>query len=203
LLNMVVLRRRRRRGSGRWLRRRREVGLGGRSARSRDGHPRDAYLLLRRWGLRRRWREDVGRWMLLGRRQLLGRRRELVLLRWWGLLSRRWRRQRRRRLVGGVEEAVPDVDVVVEVVEVVVVAIVLVDILDRGDGLVAVEGRVAVGVHGGGRATSRVRVFRIRVDGGRRAGGEMQVELGLKWTLLARALWGPAVGDRRGGRGNR
>jgi hypothetical protein len=105
--------------------------------------------------------------------------------------------------VGGVEEAVPDVDVVVEVVEVVVVAIVLVDILDRGDGLVAVEGRVAVGVHGGGRATSRVRVFRIRVDGGRRAGGEMQVELGLKWTLLARALWGPAVGDRRGGRGNR
>lgn len=155
LLNLVVLRRRRR-GRGRRLRRRREVVLGGRYARSRDGHPRDAYLLLRRWDLRRRWREGVGRRMQLLRRRLLGRRRELlllvlVLLRRRGLLSRR---RRRRRLVGGVEEAVSDVDVVVEVVEVVVVAVVLVDVLDRGDGLVAVERRVAVGVHGGGRAVS-------------------------------------------------
>ena len=72
--------------------------------------------------------------------------------------------------MGGVEEAVPDVDVVVEVVEVVVVAVVLVDVLDRGDGLVAVERRVAVGVHGGSRAMSRVRVFRIRVGGGKGSG---------------------------------
>jgi hypothetical protein len=150
LLNLVVLRRRRR-GRGRRLRRRREVVLGGRYARSRDGHPRDAYLLLRRWDLRRRWREGVSRRMQLLRRRLLGRRRELLLLRRRGLLSRR---RRRRRLVGGVEEAVSDVDVVVEVVEVVVVAVVLVDVLDRGDGLVAVERRVAVGVHGGGRAVS-------------------------------------------------
>jgi len=128
---------------------RREVGLGGRYARSRTGHPWDAYLLLllRGWGLWRRRREGVGRWMLL--RLLLGRRRQLlllvlVLLRRRGLLGRR-----RRRLVGGVEEAVADVDVVVEVVEVVVVAVVLVDVLDGGDGLAAVERRVAVGVHGG------------------------------------------------------
>lgn len=50
-----------------------------------------------------------------------------------------------------LEEAVPDVDVVVEVVVVVVVAVVLVDVLDGGDGLVAVERAVAVGIHGGGR----------------------------------------------------
>ena len=68
--------------------------------------------------------------------------------------------------MGGVEEAVADVDVVVEVVEVVVVAVVLVDVLDGGDGLAAVERRVAVGIHGGARASSRVRVFRIRVGGG-------------------------------------
>jgi hypothetical protein len=49
-----------------------------------------------------------------------------------------------------VEEAVPDVDVVVEVVVVVVVAVVLVDVLDGGDGLLPVEGAVPVGIHGGG-----------------------------------------------------
>lgn len=80
--------------------------------------------------------------------------------------------------MGGVEEAVADVDVVVEVVEVVVVAVVLVDVLYGGDSLAAVERRVAVGVHGGGgRASSRVRVFRIRVGGGR------GTEMGLfSWT---------------------
>lgn len=59
-----------------------------------------------------------------------------------------------------MEEAVADVDVVVEVVEVVVVAVVLVHVLDGGDGLVTVERGVAVGLHGWvvGEA-SRVRVF--------------------------------------------
>jgi hypothetical protein len=165
LLNLVVLRQRRR--SDRRLRWRGEVGLGGGYPRSRTGHPGDAYLLLRRWGLRRRRREGVGRWMLL--RLRLGRWRKLLLRLVLVLLRRRCllgRRRWGRRLVGGVEEAVADVDVVVEVVEVVVVAVVLVDVLDGGDGLAAVERRVAVGIHGGGRASSRVRVFRIRVDGG-------------------------------------
>lgn len=75
-----------------------------------------------------------------------------------------------------MEEAVADVDVVVEVVEVVVVAVVLVHVLDGGDGLVTVERGVAVGLHGWvvGEA-SRVRVFsRARVCGGgwRRGGGQ-------------------------------
>lgn len=49
-----------------------------------------------------------------------------------------------------MEEAVPDVDVVVEVVVVIVVAVVLVDVLHGGDGLLPVEGAVPVGIHGGG-----------------------------------------------------
>jgi hypothetical protein len=72
------------------------------------------------------------------RRRRLGLGRELFLL----LL-------RRRRRVGCVEEAVANVDVVVEVVEVVVVAVVLVDVLNGGDGLAPVEAGVAVGIHDG------------------------------------------------------
>lgn len=177
VLNLVVLRQRRP-GSRRRLRWRREVGLGRRYARGRNGHPWDAYLLLRGWDLRWRRREGVCRWMLL--RLRLGRWRQLLLL-VLILLRRRdllGRRRWRWLLVGGVEEAVADVDVVVEVVEVVVVAVVLVDVLYGGDSLAAVERRVAVGVHGGGgRASSRVRVFRIRVGGGR------GTEMGLfSWT---------------------
>lgn len=50
--------------------------------------------------------------------------------------------------MGVAEEAVADVDVVVELVEIVVLAVVLVDVLHGGDGLVPVERRVAVAVHG-------------------------------------------------------
>jgi hypothetical protein len=91
------------------------------------------YLLLLGRPRRRRRREAV-------RRRRLGWGRELFLL----LLHRR-----RRRRVGCVEEAVANVDVVVEVVEVVVVTIVLVDVLNGGDGLAPVEAGVAVGIHDG------------------------------------------------------
>lgn len=153
----LVMRRRRRRGGHRWLRLRREVdrvgpvGNGG-GEDSRDA--RDVHLL--RLPLRRRRRERRGRLKLLLLMLLLRRR-------WWRLQRRRLLRNRRRllllrrrgrglgRRVRRLEEAVPDVDVVVEVVVVVVVAVVLVDVLDGGDGLVAVERAVAVGIHGGGR----------------------------------------------------
>jgi len=71
---------------------------------------------------------------------------------WRGLvlLGRQRRRLGRGRGLGGVEEAVPDVDVVVEVVVVVVVSVVLVDVLHGGDSLLPVEGTVPVGIHGGG-----------------------------------------------------
>lgn len=146
-LDLVVGRRRRCRGDGR-LRRRREMGrVGAVLDGGRDGRdPRDVDLLRvphrrRRRGKReRRGRQNL--LLLLRRGRLL--RGELVLL----------GGQRRRRGLdgglGGVEEAVPDVDVVVEVVVVVVVAVVLVDVLHGGDGLLPVEGAVPVGIHGGG-----------------------------------------------------
>jgi len=97
----------------------------------------------------RRRRELLLLWLMVVV-QLRGRRRELlllllllllvvILLRGRGVLGRR---------VGVAEEAVADVDVVVELVEIVVLAVVLVDVLHGGDGLVPVERRVAIGVHG-------------------------------------------------------
>jgi hypothetical protein len=86
--------------------------------------------------LRGRWRE------LLVVILLRGRWRELLLVVVVILL-----RGRRRRM-GVAEEDVADVDVVVELVEIVVLAVVLVDVLHGGDGLVPVERRVAVSVHG-------------------------------------------------------
>lgn len=50
--------------------------------------------------------------------------------------------------MGIAEEAVADVDVVVELVEIVVLAVVLVDVLHGGDSLVPVERRATVAVHG-------------------------------------------------------
>ena len=89
---------------------------------------------------------------------LRGRWRELLLLLVVILLRGRWREllvvvvvillRGRRRRMGVAEEAVADVDVVVELVEIVVLAVVLVDVLHGGDGLVPVERRVAVAVHG-------------------------------------------------------
>lgn len=201
LLDLVLLRRQRRRGG-----RRREIGLRWRVIRSRGGHARDVHLLLlRRRRLRERRRRGqrvLGRWLLL-----LGRRREL-LGRWLLLWQRRRQRRRRellgRRGLGGggvVEEAVADVDVVVEVVEVVVVAVVLVHVLDGGDGLVTVERGVAVGLHGWvvGEA-SRVRVFsRARVCGGgwRRGGGqncEFESDLGDLDQDSGGRTWAPQYG---------
>lgn len=152
LLDLMVLRRR---GGGPG--RRREIWLGRRLTRTRRCHSRRVPLLLGR-GVRR---ERVGRELLRLRQrrrrellllwlmvvvQLRGRRRELlllllvvILLRGRGVLGRR---------VGVAEEAVADVDVVVELVEIVVLAVVLVDVLHGGDGLVPVERRVAIGVHG-------------------------------------------------------
>jgi hypothetical protein len=89
------------------------------------------------------------------RRRRLGRGRELFLL----LLRRR---------VGCVEEAVANVDVVVEVVEVVVVAVVLVDVLNGGDGLAPVEAGIAVGIHD----------------------GELALGLGFSWSGWSRGGWG-------------
>lgn len=145
-LDLVVGRRRWRRGDGR-LRRRREMGRVGAvldgGGDGGDTGDVDLLRLLPHRRQRRGQRERRGRkHLLLLRRRLL--RRGLVLL-----------GRQRRRLgldggLGGVEEAVPDVDVVVEVVVVVVVAVVLVDVLDGGDGLLPVEGAVPVGIHGGG-----------------------------------------------------
>lgn len=147
-LDLVVGRRRRRRGDGR-LRRRREMGRvgavldGGRGgADTRDvGLLRVPHRRRRRGQRERRGRQNL---LLLLRRRRRLLRGELVLL-----------GRQRGRLgldggLGGVEEAVPDVDVVVEVVVVVVVAVVLVDVLHGGDGLLPVEGAVPVGIHGGG-----------------------------------------------------
>jgi hypothetical protein len=57
--------------------------------------------------------------------------------------------------VGGVEEPIADVDIVVEVVEVLIVTVV--DFLHDGDCLAAVKWWVAIGLHRQ-RAGSRVRV---------------------------------------------
>jgi hypothetical protein len=88
---------------------------------------------------------------------LRGRWRELLLLLVVILLRGRWRElllvvvillRGRRRRMGIAEEAVADVDVVVELVEIVVLAVVLVDVLHGGDSLVPVERRATVAVHG-------------------------------------------------------
>ena len=148
LLDLVVLRRWRH-GCGRRMRRRREIRLGRRLTRTRRCHSRRVDLRRRRGLLRLRQgrRRELLLLVLMVVVQLRGRRRALllvvvvILLRGRGVLGR-------RRRVGVEEEAVADVDVVVELVEIVVLAVVLVDVLHGGDGLAPVERRVAVGVHG-------------------------------------------------------
>lgn len=58
----------------------------------------------------------------------------------------------RRRQLGGLDKAVPNVDVVVEV------AVVLIDSMDGGDSLAAVEGLVPVEIHGGVKAPATATV---------------------------------------------